>query len=328
MIFYIAGENVNKVKLKRIVKYAGNIITILSIICIVGSIIKMDINVSKLPNKESVLLWSVLGIILTVISLFVLSYSWMQPFQWLGKKKINFLSVCTIYLKSNIGKYLPGNVAHYVERNLFAINIGVRQIYVAISSGLECIVLVITALVISILFSYKELVVVFERVGVLKWIKLVLIIGVIFFIIVSIIVMRIPQVKKILADIKEKASVGQGLVVLMKMVLCDIIVLYGNGMCFSIICWSVSGTTIDTKQFIYFINCYVLAWVVGYCIPGAPGGIGVRELVIILLIQNIVNSDLVVLTALIHRVITIIGDALGYGISIGMKAYLKRKIVK
>lgn len=321
-------EKVSKAKFKRGAKYIGNAVTILSVIYIAISVGRMDIDINRLPNKEKVLIWSALGIVITIISLFLLSYSWMQPLQWLGNKKINFLNISSIYLKSNIGKYLPGNVAHYVERNLFAMNIGIRQVYIAISSGLECIIIVVTAIGISVLFSYKELVRVFDSFGILKWIKIGLAAGVVLFVVLSIIFLHIPKVKNILKDIRSTATIKSGFGVLIKMIVCDAIMLYGNGICFSIICWSISGTVIDAKQFMYFINCYILAWVVGYCIPGAPGGIGVRELVIILLVQNTVNSDLVVLTALIHRIVTILGDLSGYGISIGIKTYLRKKNFK
>ena len=321
-------EKVSKAKFKRGAKYIGNAVTILSVIYIAISVGRMDIDINRLPNKEKVLIWSALGIVITIISLFLLSYSWMQPLQWLGNKKINFLNISSIYLRSNIGKYLPGNVAHYVERNLFAMNIGIRQVYIAISSGLECIIIVVTAIGISVLFSYKELVRVFDSFGILKWIKIGLAAGVVLFVVLSIIFLHIPKVKNILKDIRSTATIKSGFGVLIKMIVCDAIMLYGNGICFSIICWSISGTVIDAKQFMYFINCYILAWVVGYCIPGAPGGIGVRELVIILLVQNTVNSDLVVLTALIHRIVTILGDLSGYGISRGIKTYLRKKNFK
>lgn len=314
-----------KINLKKIVKYTGNTISALAIICLALSIYQMDINIDELSNKEELLIWSILGIIIAVFCLIVCSYAWMQPLQCLGNRKLKFADVMVIYLKSNLGKYLPGNIVHYVERNLFAVNMGIKQLYIAISSVMECMVLIIVAMTLSILFSYKDLLRVFDDFNLTKWLKIILFSGGAGIVILGVAICCLPKIRNILADIKKVVTLRSGIIVLIKMILSDIIILYGNGLCFALICRNILGVTMDAGKFMYFINCYVLAWMVGYCTPGAPGGIGIRELIIILLVRNVANSDMVVLSALIHRIVTVLGDFLAYCISIGIGVHLKKQ---
>lgn len=318
-------KKINAIQLKRLAKYIGNIITVLSIIFIISSICHMEISINSLPNKKMIILFSFLGIVITVCCLILLGYAWMQPLQCFGTQKINFGEVIVIYLKANIGKYLPGNVVHYVERNLFAANMGVRQIYIAISSLMEIVIIIVTALGMSLLFSYKDLILVIQNFISTKW--LVVITGVVFSLLIFFFLLffRVPKIRNIIMEIKNLISMKKGIIVLFKMTICDIIMLCGNGICFALICQSIPETTMSAKTIIYLMNCYILAWVAGYCIPGAPGGIGVREMIIMLLAGNAVSSDTVVLAAVIHRTVTIFGDFFGYCISMMGNKYLKAK---
>lgn len=318
-------KRISKDNLKRSVKYIGNIMTVLSVIYIVINICQMEINVTELLDKKKLTLLGVLGIFITLYCLFILSYAWMQPLQWFGNKKIKFVEVVAIYLKSNIGKYLPGNVIHYVERNLFAANTGISQVYITISSIMEIILIIVTALGISVVFSYKELMQVFTDLVVPTWMITVIGVFIVLFLVLFVFLFHIPKVRNFLRKITREVISKQGIVVLVKMEISYIIMLCSNGICFALICVAISENAMDIKTIIYLMNCYILAWVVGYCMPGAPGGVGLRELVIILLAQNIMNSEIVVLAALIHRIITVLGDFFGYGISLGINVCLKEK---
>lgn len=53
---------------------------------------------------------------------------------------------------------------------------------------------------------------------------------------------------------------------------------------------------------------YVLAWLAGLVTPGAPAGVGVRELVLLLFLKGALSEADLLLTALLGRVVTVIGD--------------------
>ena len=54
-----------------------------------------------------------------------------------GVQNVTFRDVLDVYGRSGIAKYLPGNVFHYVGRNVLARRFKWSQIAVAVSSALE-----------------------------------------------------------------------------------------------------------------------------------------------------------------------------------------------
>jgi len=66
------------------------------------------------------------------------------------------------------------------------------------------------------------------------------------------------------------------------------------------------------EQAAQMMAAYVTAWVLGFIVPGAPGGIGVRELVLTLLLSQAAGGEQAAALGILHRVITVIGDFAAY----------------
>ena len=58
-----------------------------------------------------------------------------------------------------------------------------------------------------------------------------------------------------------------------------------------------------------------MAWFAGFIIPGAPGGIGVREAIIILFLTPIIGEAESIVAAVGLRFVTLLGDVWFYTIS-------------
>ena len=68
----------------------------------------------------------------------------------------------------------------------------------------------------------------------------------------------------------------------------------------------------------------ILAWLVGYATPGAPGGIGVREAVMVVGLQTAMGpaaaaAGPLVLAVVLHRVVTTLGDAVCFAMGLGLR---------
>ncbi len=59
-----------------------------------------------------------------------------------------------------------------------------------------------------------------------------------------------------------------------------------------------------------FCGAFVVAWLVGLVTPGAPAGIGVRELVLVVLLKGLILESDLLLAVLLSRVVTVAGDVL------------------
>ena len=60
------------------------------------------------------------------------------------------------------------------------------------------------------------------------------------------------------------------------------------------------------------ISGFILAWLIGFIVPGAPGGIGIREFVLITIMTSFVAEQYILFAVILHRIITVIGDLLTY----------------
>lgn len=69
-------------------------------------------------------------------------------------------------------------------------------------------------------------------------------------------------------------------------------------------------------------GAYVLAWLIGLVTPGAPAGVGVRELVLLFLLKGAVCEADLLLAVVLGRVVTVGGDFGFFCVSILMKGKL------
>ena len=62
--------------------------------------------------------------------------------------------------------------------------------------------------------------------------------------------------------------------------------------------------------YLYILSLFTITWLAMFIIPGAPGGIGVREFIVITLLAPIYGPDDPTIGILVFRVVTVLGDAL------------------
>ena len=116
--------------------------------------------------------------------------------------------------------------------------------------------------------------------------------------------------KKLTAQLKEYSLKEFGKTLAETMVLYGI-VLIALGL-IMVALYAYMGGEITWNNGSLIVSGYVIAWVLGFVIPGASGGIGVRELVITVLLGSVVGPETVLTLSVIHRLITIVGDFLAY----------------
>ena len=77
------------------------------------------------------------------------------------------------------------------------------------------------------------------------------------------------------------------------------------------------------KDFIATTNIFIISWFLGYITPGAPGGIGVRETALILMLSPILGKESTLMASIILRLVTTISDViaflLGYSLSLKIR---------
>jgi len=221
-----------------------------------------------------------------------------------------------IYLKANIGKYLPGNVMHFAGRNLLGSRMNIRQINIAVSTFLEIALTALSALLVVIIFAFRYLLVV----------AIIMLQNRIYFnIFMIVIVTCVLLTFGVIVYCNKHPNCLEKymylfsfkfLKVILKVVpvYVGIMILYGL-VSVGIIAWILGGT-VTPENVVSTVALYIISWLAGFVIPGAPGGIGIREAISILLLSKIYGMDTVALAAVILRAATILGDLLSFLVGI------------
>lgn len=63
------------------------------------------------------------------------------------------------------------------------------------------------------------------------------------------------------------------------------------------------------------IGAYVVAWLAGLVTPGAPAGVGIREIVLLFLLEDYLPSEALLLAVVLGRIITVAGDLFFFAFS-------------
>jgi hypothetical protein len=86
-----------------------------------------------------------------------------------------------------------------------------------------------------------------------------------------------------------------------------------SGLLFAALLTIVADTAMDgSVPWLPVCGAYVLAWLSGLVTPGAPAGIGVRELTLLFLLKGLVSEADLTLTVLLARIVTVVGDLFFY----------------
>lgn len=298
----------------KIIKGTGYIVSTLSLIFIGKSIMSMNFNIRYIKNPVSIIVIVILLSIGYAAVVYLSSYAWKMTLEFVYKGKIPFKNIINVYVKSNIGKYLPGNILHFVGRNILAGRLGFKQFDITFCSIVEIVMLIFSSCIVSLLFAVGSIntTVYF----VLSKINLCIIFGAFIcsclFIVVAywLLINKSEFIKKYRHLFTKKF-----LKLLFKLFCIYSATLIISGTFLMLILKMISDCTINIQMYMILISTYAISWVSGYIVPGSPGGIGVRESVLLLILAPIYSRDIALLASVLLRFTSISGDILGFILS-------------
>jgi hypothetical protein len=210
------------------------------------------------------------------------------------------------YLISQFGKYLPGNVAHLAGRHLLFASARVPTQALlgatATEAGLFVCsgVAVIAALApLSITPTLGDLL----SPGSVRWLPLLPAAA------VAVILVWLMRGS---ADRREKLA-AMGIASLLYLAFYAV----AGGILVALIQFISPGHG-AANEWPFIVAAWSAAWLCGFAVPGAPGGLGVRESVLVLLLSPVAGSETALLGALAHRGVSLSGDGLAALLGIAM----------
>ena len=199
-----------------------------------------------------------------------------------------------IYGGTQIFKYMPGNIFHFVGRQVEIRQLGIPHLVVANASLIETLNLVFSAMLCVLIFGNKQILDILGSTG-FRNEQAAFLVGTIV-ISSAIIAWLIYYTRKNGIRISVTAYATTLLLYAGYFILC------GVGF------WIILGALQpQSASLSHAVIIFSMAWLLGTIMPGASAGIGVREAVILSLGFLFIGSDLSI-AAILLRILTVLAD--------------------
>ena len=259
--------------------------------------ISFDINLEK--NGIDLLI----SFIFCVLSIYLNAYAWKYIVKWFGEE-FNNNNLVSFYVLTNVLKYVPGGIWHFVERFNFIKRISNPQIalystliepYFMLSGSflLASLGVIFSPLyfflILPLLFLNRKLIyLVLKKLGSLK--------GKVFE------VLRLANSKDQFGRINIISFFPlRALFLEIGFVLSKFIGFY--------ICLNTFYTN-NNLNIIYLLAVFSLSWSIGLVVPTAPGGVGVFEAFLLFFVGRIIPQNLILVSLIDFRIISTSADLL------------------
>ncbi len=248
--------------------------------------------------------WALLMIALGIT---LLAHTWAGwVWTWILRElnqPVQSAALIQIYLKTNIGKYLPGNIWHYYGRSMAAKAAGISASTATLSVLLEPLLMAAAALIIILattLWGSGQ-----PILKLLQFLSLAVVLVVVhprFLNPVIRFASRVKAKKSTAIDVPLRLSRYPFTPLLGEF---GFIGLRGAGFMLTLLAFQ----PFDSSQFPLILGAFSFAWLLGLVVPGAPGGLGVFEATAIGVLQQSFSSGALISAIAVFRLVSIIAEA-------------------
>lgn len=267
-----------------------------------------EVRTLQITGATFALLTIALGV--TLIAHIWSGWVWHLILKTIGQSRDGRWST-VIYLKTNIAKYLPGNVWHFYGR--------VRALQATGSATGAAIVGVLLEPVLMAAAALGLAAISFSITVAADWRLLVLCLGALGAMLVAI---QPRFLNPLLRKLGKAKAQSQGLTVITstlrlqcypwRSLLGELGFVALRGLGFIITIFALQA--LSPSQVFPVLGAFSVAWLLGLVVPGAPGGVGVFEVVIIALLGNQLPNGLLISSVALYRLISTSAEALGAGL--------------
>ncbi len=264
-------------------------------------------NFEKLIQKElnrETIFFLICGYFVCLLSLLINALAWRELISWLGYKRDN-IKIINLFLRTNLLKYLPGGIWHFIERfRVLSLSIPSERAFSSVL--LEPFLMLSAALFLVSISEFPSIIsFIFIIPSILlarRWRGPLL---------MQLAAMKLMQFKKYGSDL----SLNKELIFSKNPIspypinsfLIEIIFLLLKFLAF----WfCLKSFQIDSSLGIFrWLSLFSIAWVAGLVVPSAPGGVGVFESVFLLINREPMPQESVLIVLLSYRLLVSISDA-------------------
>lgn len=244
--------------------------------------------------------------------------AWLWQLQAMRQPATYSWSV-TVLAVTQFGKYLPGNVGHHIGRAGLAVEAGIRTPAALLSIGYELLIAIVSAAHLC-------------AIGVLLWPPEALagqswleyrwaLLGLVSAGAVAGLLLA-PRLVAMLIALRRGGPTtdrdGTRAFALDLRAIGGSYAMYVFGqLAIGIGLWALAIALVangaGVPSALFFTGAFATSWIAGLVVPGAPAGLGVREVVLTAWLTDALPAETVVVLVVALRVATTIGDAINFG---------------
>ena len=280
-------------------------ITILSLAFVGYALSLNNEKLSELSLAEASLWWLGFGLLISLISLLINAFAWKSLLYWLGysSREVDLVS---LFLSSNLLKYLPGGIWHFVER--------LRSLKIYMSAGKALASVLLEPLLMA---SAAMLWVPFG--GFKTGLELLCILPAFCFfrplrepLLGRLKKLKANQLERLSLETRftgniDKFGIGRSPYPIKAFATEMLFILFRFGGFWCCVNAFHIGSTIS---FLEWLASFSLAWTIGLVVPAAPGGVGVFEAGLLISVAPSVPEAPLLASLLCYRLIATLADVL------------------
>lgn len=298
-------------------KFIGYILVIACFAFLIKAIVnltqKQGFNLSLIKSPAATIGYGIFSAVIFAAIVYVSAAAWNKILEFLGDRKISYSEVRNVYVRSNIAKYLPGNVMHFAGRNVLGKKFGFSQFDMALSTVIEVISLLFTACLWSLILAYRSFVNTLS--ASLKRSPFVLPVIIAAAVIIIAAGVFFAYKKGYLQKFKKLFTL-KFLKLFIILFLIYSVTMIIPGILLALIFVQALGISLSLQTCVLVVAAYMISWALGYIVPGAPGGIGIREFALLIILGGPCGQGFTLVAMIIHRIASIIGDVLAFAFEI------------
>lgn len=308
--------------MKNAVKIVGNVCVFITLVFIIKLVLNMNFDYTIIFQTKNIM-WVFILILLYSTIISFLCFPWKILVEYLSKKKLKLVSVYSIYSKSNLYKYIPGNIFQFVGRQVLAVEYRIEHNIVALSTIFDIGIQFLTGITVSFLFLGRYAIEQLYLYGI-KPLEQYKIVGIILLILLFLFIFLLrKQICKIFDKYKKIIDLNLFKYLFQCFLLYSVFFLF-YAITYLVLLVTIFDVSFNLNSIVLTIGASIFSWVIGFVVPGAPGGIGIREVVMIAVSGNVVDRDIIVVSIIIFRFVTLMSDIIIFVSSILIKSILER----
>jgi len=280
----------HKERIKKLLTFLGKILGILGLVFIFYTL-SQEYTWTSFANKFNFILPLLpLLFLLNILSIILGIYAWHDMLLHYASHHFSFITSYYYFAKTEIAKYLPGNIFHFIGRQALASKVGISQLEMGKTSLLFSLLLLASTIIASTIFALFAT-------DIPLYILVLMIVGT-----VATVVAIVMSYKSFPTRTKVKMNLFLILSVSLQGIMLASIVFY-------------QLKSFDFGLFIQCTSIYIISWLIGFVTPGASGGLGVREGTFVAIVHFLylpISSEIIIFSVLLVRLINILTDILLY----------------